>query len=168
MSRLEIQDTYINVYKENEKIYSFDWTRLKSYWSYANEDDVEGIRADYDNYVLILILTTASGQGGIVAVIDIKSDSIVHVHDGAFAVKSLIACENIITLSHVMYYGVKPSYYIDCIQKDNLEMIESPKYMQIKCDINFDDDNIFLSLQNNMLKISDGVNETEVDISKLL
>ena len=168
MAKMELVDTLINVIENDELVYSFDWTRLNEYWDYATEEDVEGISAEFGDGELVLILTTAEGQGGIVAVIDTYNDEIIHVHDGSFAIKVLVTDEQVITLSHVMCFGVHPTYYADCIAKDNMEMIEADSNIQLESDIEFNDEDIRLTLQGSKFTIDDGVNSLEVDLSSIL
>ena len=43
MERLELKDSLINLYEDDELTYSFNWERLSDIWDYATLDDVEGI-----------------------------------------------------------------------------------------------------------------------------
>lgn len=168
MERLELKDNLINLYEDDELIYTFDWERLNDIWSYATIDDVEKIIADYEDGNLSVILTTAGGQGGIIALIDVARDEIIHFHNGAFAIKTLLADDMIITLTHVMRYGTTPAYYVDVMFLDFMEFVESEHYIELPDDANFDDDEIVMALDNETLMVEDGINQIEVNISELL
>lgn len=168
MNRLEITDNLIKLYEGENLIYTYNWENLKDIWDYATLDDVEGISAGYSKGLLSLILTTADGQGGIVAIVDTETNELVHYHEGSFAIKVLIAGDKLITLYHVICYGTVPFYYVDCTPFDNLEMNESDNIIKLPENVEFDDENIVLTLAGEKLTIDDGDNNMDVDISSLI
>lgn len=168
MKKLELKDNLINLYENNELTYSFDWERLNDIWDYATLDDVEGISADYADGLMSVILTTAQGQGGIVAVIDTANDEVIHYHDGSFAIKTLMAGDRLITLYHMICYGSTPAYYVDCMYLDHMEMTEADDNIKLPEDADFNDKEIVLTLVGNKLTIEDGTNTMDIDISALI
>lgn len=168
MKKLELKDNLINLYENNELKYSFDWERLNDIWDYATLDDVEGISADYADGLMSVILTTAQGQGGIVAVIDTANDEVIHYHDGSFAIKTLMAGDKLVTLYHVMCYGTVPTYYVDCMYLDHMEMTEADDNIKLPEDADFNDEEIVLTLVGDKLTIEDGANSMDIDISALI
>lgn len=168
MERLELKDNLINLYENDELIYSFDWESLSKIWDYANLDDVESISADYADGLMSVILTTAQGQGGIVAVIDTANDEVIHYHDGSFAIKTLMAGDKLVTLYHVMCYGTVPTYYVDCMYLDHMEMTEADDNIKLPEDTDFDDEKIVLTLIGERLIIEDGTDSMDIDISDLI
>lgn len=168
MERLELKDNLINLYENEELTYSFDWESLKDIWDYATLDDVEGISADYADGLMSVILTTAQGQGGIVAVIDTANDEVIHYHDGSFAIKTLMAGDKLVTLYHVMCYGTVPTYYVDCMYLDHMKMTEADDNIKLPEDADFNDEEIVLTLVGDKLTIEDGANSMDIDISALI
>lgn len=168
MEKLEIKDNFINIYENDELIYSFDWERLSEIWDYATLDDVEEISADYVEGLMSVILTTAEGQGGIVAVVDTANDEIIHYHDGSFAVKTMMAGDRLITLYHAMCYGTLPTYYVDCMYINHMEMTEADDNIKLPDSTEFNDEEIALTLAERKLTIQDGTNIMNIDISTLL
>lgn len=168
MKKLELKDNLINLYENKELKYSFDWERLNDIWDYATLDDVEGISADYADGLMSVILTTAQGQGGIVAVIDTANDEVIHYHDGSFAIKTLMAGDKLVTLYHVMCYGTVPTYYVDCMYLDHMEMTEADDNIKLPEDADFNDEEIVLTLVGDKLTIEDGANSMDIDISALI
>ncbi len=168
MERLELKDSLINLYEDDELTYSFDWERLSDIWDYATLDDVEGISANYVDGLMSVILTTAEGQGGIVAVVDTANDEIIHYHDGSFAVRTLMAGDRIVTLYHVMCYGAAPTYYVDCMYLDHMEMTEADDNIKLPEDTEFNDEEIVLTLVGEKLTIEDGTDTMDIDISELI
>ncbi|MFQ7291682.1 MAG: hypothetical protein ACLRQ0_05480 [Monoglobales bacterium] len=168
MEKLEIKDNFINIYENDELIYSFDWERLSEIWDYATLDDVEEISADYVEGLMSVILTTAEGQGGIVAVVDTANDEIIHYHDGSFAVKTMTAGDRLITLYHAMCYGALPTYYVDCMYINHMEMTEADDNIKLPDSTEFNDEEIALTLAERKLTIQDGTNIMNIDISTLL
>lgn len=168
MCRLEISKNLINLYENGELTYTFNWESLNEIWDYATLDDVEGISVDYQDGMMSVVLTTADGQGGIVAVVDTASDELIHYHDGSFAIKTLVAGDRIITLYHVMCYGTTPTYYVDCIYLDHMEMSEAEDNIKLPEDTDFLDEQVTLSLTEEKLTISDGTNCMHIDISNLI
>lgn len=168
MEKLELQDNKINLYADHELIYSFDWERLSDIWDYATLEDVEGISADYADGHMLVILTTAQGQGGIVAVVDVEKDEVIHYHDGSFATRGLLAGERLVTLYHVMCYGVSPAYYVDCTPIEYMEMTESDRKIKLPKNTEFNDEEIVLTLVGEKLTIEDGTDTMDIDISELI
>ncbi len=168
MEKLEIKDNFINIYENDELIYSFDWERLSEIWDYATLDDVEEISADYVEGLMSVILTTAEGQGGIVAVVDTANDEIIHYHDGSFAVKTMMAGDRLITLYHAMCYGTLLTYYVDCMYINHMEMTEADDNIKLPDSTEFNDEEIALTLAERKLTIQDGTNIMNIDISTLL
>lgn len=168
MERLELKDNLINLYENDELAYSFDWESLSEIWDYATLDDVECISADYADGLMSIILTTADGQGGIVAVVDTVNDELIHYHEGSFAIKTLIAEDRIITLYHIICYGNAPSYCVDCMYLDNMEMNEADDNIKLPEDVDFNDEKIILTLIGEKLTIQDETNCIYIDISALM
>lgn len=168
MERLELKNTLINLYKNNELTYSFDWRTLKDIWNYATIDDIEGINADYVDGLMSIILTTASGQGGLVAVIDTANNVLIHCHEGSFAIKVLIAEDKIITLYHIICYGNIPSYCVDCIGLKNTVLNEVSDSIKLPEGIEFNDEKVILALSGEKLTVRDDTNCIDIDISALM
>ena len=168
MYRLEIVKNLINLYEQEELIYSFNWESLNKIWSYATIEYVEGINAGYEDGLMTIILTTASGQGGIVAIVDTRADKLIHIHDGAFAIKVLITDDKVVTLYHVMCYGRKSTYFVDCTLLNNLKMVEGDANIELSEEVEFNDENIVLTLEDGKLSIEDSEHRVSVDISSLI
>ncbi len=168
MCRIELSDNLISLYKNEKCMYTFNWESLEKIWNYATMDDVERITADYSDGLLSVILTTAQGQGGIIAVIDIENNKLIHHHDGSFAIKTLITDNKIITLYHIVCYGKTPEYYVDCLNLNERGMMEMTDSIKLPKNVDFNDEDIGLTLIGGTLTIEDGKNAEDVDISALI
>ena len=63
-------------------VFSFELKTLDEYW-YGESEEYEYLHVTLggtSNEYVIIVMTTASGQGGIVAVVDTTSGEIVHYH----------------------------------------------------------------------------------------
>lgn len=167
MFTLELKEKQIIVKKVEEVIYSFNWEQLNRYWTYASLEDVENISADYDGEYLIVIITTAQGQGGIVAIVDTKTDAIKHIHDGAYAIKAIIIGRKVITLYFVMHYGKKSYYYLDSSPVENMQMNGGFGKIKLPENIEFSNDKISLKYANDKLNIEDADIVYDIDISSM-
>ena len=80
-------DTLLTYETENGRV-TIPFSEINSYWSYANEEDVEGVRVYVhdDDKTLLILLTTASGQGGVVVGWDTDTRTIVHVSEASYVI----------------------------------------------------------------------------------
>ncbi len=167
MAEIKLTDRAIQV-DDNTSTYTFDFSRVYPYSADIKDYDIEHIFADLRNNYLIIALTVASGQSGIIAVVDISTDEIVHIQGGAFAVSAFLAENNVISLNYISVWGQPAHYTIEVFSLGNMNMNAEGKSKMLPNDIEFNNDNISLSLEGSALKIFDGeVNHIE-NISELL
>ena len=82
---------------------------IQPYWSYATEEDFEGGFAKIIGDKILFSLSTASMQGGIVAIWNANSQKIEHISEGAYCVTAniyngkvyrLLCVSNFVTKEH--------------------------------------------------------------------
>ena len=125
---------------QSNVVFSFDLKTLDEYW-YGESEEHEYLHVTLggtSNQYVIIIMTTASGQGGIVAVVDTSNGEIVHYHDGAFAIYAEIYKDYVITIYGVQQWGVKYYKCVDAVRFGTKELIEGE--LQISVDDNIGDD----------------------------
>ena len=102
------EDALIKVGLESGKV-TINFSDIQPYWSYATEEDFEGGFAKIIGDKILFSLSTASLQGGIVAIWNANSQKIVHVSEGAYCVAAdvyngkiyrLLAVSNFVTKEH--------------------------------------------------------------------
>lgn len=167
---IKAYENIIEIEYDDGSSYKFDWLRLNKYWEYANLEDNEGIRASFDGKYLTVILLVAQGQGGVAAIIDVKKDEIIHIHEADYAVKVLPCGNKVVTLREVCNFAVKPHFYIDVIDMGNMEYSSPEKGMKLDEYKNLDIDNLELTVNigTGNVKIDDGKEKIELNISNLL
>lgn len=100
-------------YTMDDKEYSIPFAPIAKYWEYANEEDVERAKMTLlDNGNLLIALTTASGQGGVVAVWDTKKHQLIHISEAAFAVAASVYRGCVYTLCCISHWGAKDSFSV--------------------------------------------------------
>ena len=67
-----------------------------------------------------------------------------------------------------MCYGTVPTYYVDCMYLDHMEMTEADDNIKLPEDADFNDEEIVLTLVGHKLIIEDGANSMDIDISALI
>ena len=135
-------------------VFSFELKTLDEYW-YGESEEHEYLHVTLggaSNEYVIIIMTTASGQGGIVAVVDIASGEVVHYHDGAFAIFAEIYKDYVITIYGVQQWGVKYYKCVDAVKFGTKEIIEAER--QIRIDDNIGDDFTY-TISNNAIQLKD-------------
>ena len=168
---IRINEMNVEVYESNELIYSFDIARLKSVWEFATEETIEYIYASATSGELLVALTTASDQDGIIAAIDIDNDEIIHYHKGAYVRCAVIADDKVVSLHCVHYWGTYPYYCVESIDKSLKDMSREPKQLKLSDDIQIDEvkyPELNIAVQNNTLTILNGENKYDIDISEIL
>ncbi len=95
-------------YSDNERYFRVTDAFLREYWEYDSAEDIEYINAYVQGEYLLCNLWTASGQNGMVVVLDRINVSFIHVSEGAFAVRSLVYVGSVISLCDVSQWGVSP------------------------------------------------------------
>lgn len=168
---IKINEMHIEVYASDNPNYSFDIARLKSVWEYATEEAVEYIHAWATPSELLVALTTASDQDGIIAVIDMANDEIIHYHKGAYVRCAVIAEDKVVSLHCVHYWGIYPYYCVESMDKSLKDMSREPKQLKLSDDIQIDEvkyPELNISVQNNTLTIVNGENKYDIDISEIL
>ena len=168
---IKINGMCVEVYESNELKYSFDIARLKSVWEFATEEAVEYIHASATPSELLVALTSASDQDGIIAVIDIANDEIIHYHKGSYVRCAVIAENKVVSLHCVHYWGIYPYYCVESIDKSLKDMSKEPKQLKLSDDIKIDEvkyPELNIAVQNNTLTILNGENKYDIDISEIL
>ena len=82
---------------------------VKKYWEYANEEDLEGITVSKNGKYTIVNLVTASGQGGVVAILD-DQEKLVHISNAEYGIVSTLYDGNVYTLCGIIHWGHPLSY----------------------------------------------------------
>ena len=82
---------------------------VKKYWQYANKEDLEGITVSQNGNYTIVNLTTASGQGGVVAIWD-DQEKLVHISNAEYGIVSTLYDGNVYTLCGIIHWGHPLSY----------------------------------------------------------
>ncbi len=169
MKKIQIIDNSIHTEYEGTP-YVFDCSELSKYFKDINEYDVEFIYADSTDKNLTIALTVASGQSGIIAVVDVTKNKIIHIQDGSFAISASVFGENVISLHYVSFWGQVPYYTINLMQCGNMDTSKESKSIKLSkdLDLDFSKYTISLSLNGNSLKISNGTKSYTEDISTLL
>lgn len=179
MNRIQLKMTNeaILVYGWNGQAYKFELDRLYFYWSDGKNGIEKGHAEVYDdnpNY-LFIILTTASDQSGIVAIVDMSEDKIVHIHEGAFAIKAIKVDGYVLTLYGVYYYGCPFHNMIGITKFENMSFSEDISITELGSDCLFEaydnrnpSNRIILSLSNDQLVISCDDRKACVDVIKLI
>ena len=102
------EDALIEVGLESGGV-TINFSDIQPYWSYATEEDFEGGFAKIIGDKILFSLSTASMQGGIVAIWNANSQKIEHVSEGAYCVAAdvyngeiyrLLAVSNFVTKEH--------------------------------------------------------------------
>ena len=170
MDKLQIIGNKIQVITETST-YIFDCSKLSAYSTDVKDYDIEYIYANLiNNKYLCVIVTVASGQAGIIAVVDIVADKIIHVHNGSFAMAALVLNDKVISFHFISYWGHIPSYTIESTDLNNMSMETESKIFKIQSEISLDlsDGKVDMTVNESKLEISDGKNIYKVDISELL
>ena len=142
-------------------VFSFKLKTLDEYW-YGESEEHEYLWATLggpSREYLIVIMTIASGQGGIVAVVDIASGEIVHYHDGAFAIFAAIYKDYVITIYGVQQWGVKYYKCVDAVRFGTKEIVGGER--QIRVDDNIGDDFTY-TINDNAIQLKDSSGHTSV------
>ena len=157
MTNIQIKENIITIENEGLK-YSFDCNRLTSYSVDVKDYEIEYIFADVKNNYLTVIATVASGQAGIIAVVDISEDHVVHVQNGSFAISAIVSGNKVISFHDIASYGHYPYYSIDVMNLGNMDMSTESNSMKVDYERDFYNgkDTISLSLADAILKISNG------------
>lgn len=127
---------------DNEGNVSFriELKRLYKCWIPGESEEYEYLHvkqsATHPEYAIIT-MTTASDQGGIVAVVDMASGEIVHYHDGEYAISAEIYKDYVITVRGVHHWGIKPYKCVDAVKFGTKENITGVR--QVRVDDNIGD-----------------------------
>lgn len=119
-------------YTKENKTRRITFYRIRKYWDYANAEQNEGITVSVQNQYIICILIVASGQGGIVFVWDTEKNCIVHLSEASYAVKSIVAEGNVISLCHVAHYGTRPYFTLICSEFNTIDVWKEPKSLVVE------------------------------------
>lgn len=97
-------------------------------------------------------------KAGIIAVVDISEDHVVHVQNGSFAISAIVSGNKVISFHDVASYGHYPYYSIDVMNLGNMDMSTESNSMKVDYERDFYNgkDTISLSLADAILKISNG------------
>lgn len=169
MTDIQIIDNKIKI-NNGDTEYVFNCDRLSSYSADVRDYEIEYVFADVTNNYLTVIVTVASGQAGIIAVVDVDTDKVVHIQNGSYAVAALVSDENVISFHDVASYGHSPFYAIDITKFGNMNMEAESKTMKVSYEPDFYNgkDTISMALDGTTLKLSNGsITHTE-DISDLI
>lgn len=159
-----------NKIKINNGEYIFDCDRLSSYSADVRDYEIEYVFADITDNYLTVIVTVASGQAGIIAVVDVTTDKVVHIQNGSFAISALVSDEKVISFHDVASYGHAPFYAIDITEFGNMNMEADSKTMKVSYEPDFYNgkDTISMSLDGKILKLSNGSITHSEDLSELI
>ena len=169
VNNIEIINNVINISEKGNK-YSFDCQRLSLFSTDVRDYEIEYVFADLKNDYLTVITTVASGQAGIIAVVDIREDDIIHFQNGAYAISAMVADNKVISFHDVSSYGHAPFYTIDVIDFGNMNMDVEPKSMNAAYESDFYNgiETISMSLDGTALILSNGNITYTEDISDLI
>ena len=119
---------------------------------------------------MTVIVTVASGQAGIIAVVDVTMDKVVHIQNGSFAISALVSDEKVISFHDVASYGHAPFYAIDITEFGNMNMEADSKTMKVSYEPDFYNgkDTISMSLDGKILNLSNGSITHSEDLSELI
>ena len=159
-----------NKIKINNGEYIFDCDRLSSYSADVRDYEIEYVFADITDNYLTVIVTVASGQAGIIAVVDVTTDKVVHIQNGSFAISALVSDEKVISFHDVASYGHAPFYAIDITEFGNMNMEADSKTMKVSYEPDFYNgkDTISMSLDGKILNLSNGSITHSEDLSELI
>ena len=152
---IQLLDDYGNI------VFSFELKTLDEYW-YGESEEYEYLHVTLggtSNEYVIIVMTTASGQGGIVAVVDTTSGEIVHYHNGAFAIYAEIYKNYVITIYGVQQWGVKYYKCVDAVRFGTKEIVGGEK--QIRVDDNIGDDFTYI-ISDGTIQFKDSSGQTSV------
>lgn len=169
MTDIKIIDNKIKIDNGKES-YTFDCTRLSSYSADVRDYEIEYVFADITNNYLTVIVTVASGQAGIIAVVDVDTDKVVHIQNGSYAVAALVSDKNVISFHDVASYGHSPFYAVDITDFGNMSMEAESKTMKVSYEPDFYNgkDTISMVLDGTTLIISNGSITHSEDLSELI
>lgn len=102
------ENILLRVVLANGKTQYIKYDALQKYWNYASNEDVEGINITSDDKYIVICLTTAQMQGGIVAVWDIDASKVVHYQNGDYAIVAQKTKNKILTICEISNYSIKP------------------------------------------------------------
>ena len=129
---------------EGHVLFSFELEKLYKCWIPGESEEYEYLhvkRSSTSPEYVIIVMTTASDQGGIVAVVDMTSGEIVHYHDGEYAVSAEIYKDYVITIRGVHHWGIKPYKCVDAVKFGTKENITGEG--QIRIDESIGDDFLY-------------------------
>ena len=116
----------LGTYSVDGKEHSIPFAPIAKYWEYANEEDVEWAKMTLlDDGNLLIALTTASGQGGVVAIWDTGKDHLIHVSEGAYAVAANVYDGAVYTLCFVEHWGVKAYFIVTKVPLGRMDALSS-------------------------------------------
>ena len=169
MIDIKIIDNKIKIDNGKES-YAFDCTRLSSYSADVRDYEIEYVFADITDNYLTVIVTVASGQAGIIAVVDVDADKVVHIQNGSYAVAALVSEKNVISFHDVASYGHAPFYAIDITEFGNMNMEADSKTIKVTYEPDFYNgkDAISMTLEGKILKLSNGTITHSEDLSELI
>ena len=156
--------------EKGEKNYCFDCLRLASYSNDIKDYEIEYIFADLKDTYLIVISTVANRQAGIIAVVDIINDTVVHIQNGEFAVAATIVDKKVVSFHNVVLYGQAPYYTIDVSDFGNMDIGKEIKSVKVPYESDFYTGNnlITISVKDKTLEITNGSITHLEDIGGLL
>ena len=159
-----------NKIKINNGEYIFDCDRLSSYSADVRDYEIEYVFADITDNYLTVIVTVASGQAGIIAVVDVTMDKVVHIQNGSFAISALVSDGKVISFHDVASYGHAPFYAIDITEFGNMNMEADSKTMKVSYEPDFYNgkDTISMLLDGKILNLSNGSITHSEDLSELI
>lgn len=147
---------------EGQVLFSIELKRLYERWLPGESEEYEYLhikRSSTSPEYIIIAMTTASDQGGIVAVVDMASGEIIHYHDGEYAISAEIYKDYVITIRSVHHWGIKPYNCADAVKLGTKENI-SGKW-QIRIDESIGDDFIY-KINDDTIQLKDSFGHISV------
>ncbi len=161
--KLDSNETTIRLIDDkNNLIFTFELKKLYECWIPGKSEEYEYLHVScsvtFPEYVII-VMTTASGQGGIVAVVDTVSGKIIHYHDGAFALFAEIYKGYVITIYGVQQWGTPYYNCIDAVKLGTKENISGKRTIRVDENIG---EIVTYKIYNDAIQLKDNSSKTAI------
>lgn len=146
---------------ENNVVFSFELKRLDEYWN-GDAEEYEYLHVSCGGTSLeyvIIVMTTAAGQGGIVAVVDTASGEIIHYNDGEFAIFAEVYKDYVITIRGVQYWGVKYHNCVDAVKLGTKDITSGGQQITVDETIS---NNFTYTISDDVIRFKDKSGQTAI------
>ena len=145
---------------KNNVVFSFELEKLYELWIPGETEEYEYLhvtRSATSPEYAIVVMTTASGQGGIVAVVDIASGEIVHYHEGAFALFAEIYKGYVVTIYGVQCWGTPYYNCVDVVKFGTKENTSGERLIKVDRKI---EEIVAYEISNDVVRLKDNLGKT--------